>query len=596
LLQVHLRIRNGTWEKALALSTKDTSTSEDPFVHNVLPCRHLQLHVHCLETTWTDTPNNNLQAPLFHVMKSLLSMTDFAHVTLLECDQLSMNVGDKLLLQNVSRGNHSLFLSSLELLPAVTPVLSSSVRNTRFLASHVHITLCNNISSMNVTTGDNQYGWTQDPLDIQMLRCETPYCTIHEVSLQGYIETFKGASADCTTTDSHVDRPDAWHAGQLQTGIWEWNIPMVRLESELQVGSNYLTTLSSAPATASNASFDSFFWGGPILAVVMPYMIVERCIWRVPTGVVGTLDLELVEYYGNQDATWQSLLQHYTSQGLQGIQSNLKTRASIRARDTLGDGVAATVGCTLAGAAMATPASLLVTVAAMKLRDGVRSTAAVGKQSRGVDIDEAYQFGDVTRGLMASVTSASSKTLPTEISDKEDDDVEDTTVDPIIAERAAMEDARKRQRYGAAIGSNVGAIAGFALLGPVGLVAGAIAGTIAGQRTGQTTGTASDNDGNANVESDEVERHDEETILFQPCEDINQGAEADASNIQDVASQPATSDLDTNNSVSTSNSGYRFGDISRSIVARGKIADGRKLDSGYKFGDFTRGLFAKSSS
>jgi hypothetical protein len=37
--------------------------------------------------------------------------------------------------------------------------------------------------------------------------------------------------------------------------------------------------------------------------------------------------------------------------------------------------------------------------------------------------------------------------------------------------------------------------------------------------------------------------------------------------------------------------GYRFGDLTRSIVAEGKKNSGRKEKDGYKFGDFTRGLF-----
>lgn len=37
--------------------------------------------------------------------------------------------------------------------------------------------------------------------------------------------------------------------------------------------------------------------------------------------------------------------------------------------------------------------------------------------------------------------------------------------------------------------------------------------------------------------------------------------------------------------------GYRFGDLTKSVVARGKKKDGRSESEGYKFGDFTRGLF-----
>jgi len=48
----------------------------------------------------------------------------------------------------------------------------------------------------------------------------------------------------------------------------------------------------------------------------------------------------------------------------------------------------------------------------------------------------------------------------------------------------------------------------------------------------------------------------------------------------------------TSASASTSDSiQYRFGDITKNIVARGGQVDGREENSGYKFGDFTRGLF-----
>jgi len=37
--------------------------------------------------------------------------------------------------------------------------------------------------------------------------------------------------------------------------------------------------------------------------------------------------------------------------------------------------------------------------------------------------------------------------------------------------------------------------------------------------------------------------------------------------------------------------GYRFGDVTRSVLAKGKKKQGRSEQDGYKFGDFTRGLF-----
>jgi hypothetical protein len=37
--------------------------------------------------------------------------------------------------------------------------------------------------------------------------------------------------------------------------------------------------------------------------------------------------------------------------------------------------------------------------------------------------------------------------------------------------------------------------------------------------------------------------------------------------------------------------GYKFGDLTRSVIAKGKAKDGRSSNDSYKFGDFTRGLF-----
>ncbi|CAE7272148.1 unnamed protein product [Symbiodinium necroappetens] len=39
--------------------------------------------------------------------------------------------------------------------------------------------------------------------------------------------------------------------------------------------------------------------------------------------------------------------------------------------------------------------------------------------------------------------------------------------------------------------------------------------------------------------------------------------------------------------------GYKFGDISRGIVASGKASRGAAAEEGYKFGDFTRGFISK---
>ena len=38
---------------------------------------------------------------------------------------------------------------------------------------------------------------------------------------------------------------------------------------------------------------------------------------------------------------------------------------------------------------------------------------------------------------------------------------------------------------------------------------------------------------------------------------------------------------------------YKFGDVTRGFLARGKVVRGAEVDVKYKFGDLTRGLFGR---
>jgi len=86
-----------------------------------------------------------------------------------------------------------------------------------------------------------------------------------------------------------------------------------------------------------------------------------------------------------------------------------------------------------------------------------------------------------------------------------------------------------------------------------------------------------------------------------PATGSNSRYEASAFTRNNVArAQPEMSSRDINqplahnqmpNQTETGQQGYRFGDITRGIAARGAQNAGRDPNSGYKFGDFTRGLF-----
>jgi len=59
--------------------------------------------------------------------------------------------------------------------------------------------------------------------------------------------------------------------------------------------------------------------------------------------------------------------------------------------------------------------------------------------------------------------------------------------------------------------------------------------------------------------------------------------------VNQARSQPQGQAADNN--INPEQEQYRFGDVTRGIIERGRQLDGREENSGYKFGDFTRGLF-----
>jgi hypothetical protein len=62
-------------------------------------------------------------------------------------------------------------------------------------------------------------------------------------------------------------------------------------------------------------------------------------------------------------------------------------------------------------------------------------------------------------------------------------------------------------------------------------------------------------------------------------------------NLQEAGSSTAPQQQLNHSNEQQQQRGYRFGDLTRSVIEAGKAKDGRKEKDGYKFGDFTRGLF-----
>lgn len=194
-------------------------------------------------------------------------------------------------------------------------------------------------------------------------------------------------------------------------------------------------------------------------------------------------------------------------------------------------------------------------------------------------------------------------------------------------------------RLGSAAGSTVGLIAGSALLGPVGLVAGAIMGAKAGaaafhnkQQQSQPSQSTLSNESrqssshsfmneasqpvdllsNSNVPTGSGEHPPMEAFAppsMNTYENMQTPVHTASHLAQEMAGAqqhpvpihhesyqqqqpvPPSQHQQRQPAGQGGGEGYKFGDFSRRIVAKGKAKDGRSSQDGYKFGDFTRGLF-----
>ena len=114
----------------------------------------------------------------------------------------------------------------------------------------------------------------------------------------------------------------------------------------------------------------------------------------------------------------------------------------------------------------------------------------------------------------------------------------------------------KKYEYGGSTGVIMGATAGAVVLGPVGLIAGAFAGSMSGRKLVES----------ASQSQSALKSHPPPSN----CEPIREQANNEETN------QP-----------------YKFGNITRGVIAKGKKSRGVNKEEEYKFGDFTRGLFGR---
>ena len=199
------------------------------------------------------------------------------------------------------------------------------------------------------------------------------------------------------------------------------------------------------------------------------------------------------------------------------IQTNTPVSKWDKIRGSVSDSLAMTAGCVAAGASFVTPIGAAASVAALGVKDAAHAAAQKGQQARGAA--SGYKFGDVTRGLVASVTEKKKQQQQQQqqrhqpnhsLADSEWDELNleesgHTDLDSAISRNGQSSSEMNRpnvasspeqgiddsgtttnqprmSRYASAVGSSVGAGLGRALIGgPIGFVTGSLVGSQATQ-------------------------------------------------------------------------------------------------------------------
>ncbi|GAX21743.1 hypothetical protein FisN_31Lh029 [Fistulifera solaris] len=316
--------------------------------------------------------------------------------------------------------------------------------------------------------------------------------------------------------------------------------------------------------------------------------------------------ISLPEFQGNESTRSDTLSTHYVKHVKKRLPF-LFTKANV-AGFNVGDSLSSAV------ATMAVQSSLVGTLVGVVGKDGVGAAITAGKATRGATENERYHLGDFSKGIATSAKNAS-----------------------LLSTAAASSTyaSENRVRLSSAAGTGVGMVAGMALAGPAGLIAGSIlAGKAVGSAVERRFGDPKRMPSTSATEQESANTSEGPLIpgtkfpdaaapqhsanrsnaqLFDP-HGFNRGWNADTDATVDVVnssldnhSLPTSSGVRESDMINTSdavaaipgessttqtNNGgsYKFGNITRGIIARGKAARGASKTEGYKFGDFTRGF------
>ena len=250
-------------------------------------------------------------------------------------------------------------------------------------------------------------------------------------------------------------------------------IPFLQIHGALSL--HQPRTIHRPKLTLSNmtlsADFSSTKWADTILQktetskpIPLPHVELSAfdLLLRGKGGVIAVKGstLNCSRFTGNETSNSQSVTEHY----IRIVKKRIPFLLS--SADVAGVNVGDSIGMAVARTAMRS--SVVGSVAGLGVRDAVGGAITLGKESRGASETHRYHFGDVSRGVVAAARLAAKN--------------------PNKASSAAADyTSRNRERLGGAAGSGAAMIAGAAIAGPIGLIAGSFIGNAAGKSAVKAT-------------------------------------------------------------------------------------------------------------
>jgi hypothetical protein len=186
------------------------------------------------------------------------------------------------------------------------------------------------------------------------------------------------------------------------------------------------------------------------------------------------------EFHGDSFTTSDDLSTHYTNTVLKRI-PGLLTNVNVLGTNVV-DGTFANVGRVALGAGSAATAGV-GSVVGTAVSDGVKGAINAGKSTRGAATDDGYKFGDISRGIISGMSSATKKGAQSRGSDGSDYLPGDFTVGAM--QSLGNYGSENSGRLASAGASGVAATIGLAVAGPLGFVVG---GYLGGRAVGDANG------------------------------------------------------------------------------------------------------------